>query len=103
MSSWSPFSDLVVMETAFLLGDVLEMLASPTDQWCILQDALLRHWLSVSPSVILWAEADERNKISERFESKYGLSGAVGDIDATPVVLTQKPAIDGEVYWTRKS
>jgi hypothetical protein len=36
-------------------------------------------------------------------ESKCGLGGAVMSMDVTPVVLSQKPGIDGEVYWTRKA
>jgi hypothetical protein len=35
-------------------------------------------------------------------EHKYGLGGAVLSMDGTPVVLSQKPGIDGEVNWTRK-
>ena len=40
--------------------------------------------------------------ISERFERKWGLKNAVGVIDGTPVVFSQRPGVDGEVFWSRK-
>jgi hypothetical protein len=52
--------------------------------------------------LINWPNADERLVISARFYTKYGLRGAVGAVDGTHVVLSQKPHIDGEVFWTRK-
>jgi hypothetical protein len=58
--------------------------------------------LKLRKQAIRWPDADERKEISARMERKYGLGGAVMSMDGTPVVLSQKPGIDGEVYWTRK-
>jgi len=58
--------------------------------------------LKMRRNVIRWPDAEERREISARMERKYGLGGAILSMDGTPVVLSQKPAIDGEVYWTRK-
>ena len=58
--------------------------------------------LKMRKNVIRWPDAEERREISARMERKYGLGGAILSMDGTPVVLSQKPAIDGEVYWTRK-
>jgi hypothetical protein len=42
-------------------------------------------------------------EIANRFKTQFGLFNAVGIVDGTPVVFSQRPAIDGEVYFTRKS
>jgi hypothetical protein len=49
-----------------------------------------------------WPNSTERAAISNIFDEKFGLRGAVGVVDGTDVVLSQRPAIDGEVYWSRK-
>lgn len=59
--------------------------------------------LSLKNQVIKWPSAQERREISQRFDKKYGLPNAVGIVDGTPVVFSQRPAVDGEVYFTRKS
>ena len=46
---------------------------------------------------------EQRRKISRYFAKKHGLPNAVGVVDGTPVIYYQKPGIDGEVFWTRKS
>lgn len=58
--------------------------------------------LSIRDQVIKWPDAEERSRISERFKKNYGLGGSVGIIDGTPVVLSQRPAIDGETFFSRK-
>ena len=52
--------------------------------------------------VIAWPDADERKRISQRMDLKFGFPGAVGMLDGTPAVFCQKPGKDGEVFWTRK-
>lgn len=52
---------------------------------------------------LFWPNIEQRKKISERFGSHHGLPGCVGIVDGTPVNFFQKPGIDGEVYWNRKS
>jgi hypothetical protein len=44
----------------------------------------------------------ERAEISRRFAQEFGLPGAVGVVDGTYVYLSQRPAVDGEVFWCRK-
>ena len=58
--------------------------------------------LSLHDNVIWWPRAEERAAISRRFASSYGLPNAVGIVDGTPVHFSQKPAVDGEVFYTRK-
>jgi hypothetical protein len=58
--------------------------------------------LKLKREVIYWPDAAERAELSARMKIKYGLEGAVLDWDGTQVVLAQKPAHQGEVYWTRK-
>lgn len=58
--------------------------------------------LSLKDQVIKWPNAKERRQISRRFARDHGLPNAVGIIDGTPVVYSQRPHIDGEVFWTRK-
>jgi hypothetical protein len=52
---------------------------------------------------ISWPNAAERKDISIRFARDHGLPGCVSIVDGTPIVISQRPGIDGEVYWTRKS
>lgn len=58
--------------------------------------------LSLEKQVVTWPNAEERIRISGRFDRKYGLKGCVGIIDGTPIVFSQRPHIDGETYWSRK-
>jgi hypothetical protein len=59
--------------------------------------------LAIKNEVIKWPDENERKEISRRFARNHGLPGAVGVVDGTPVNFSQRPHIDGEVYWTRKS
>jgi hypothetical protein len=43
-----------------------------------------------------------RREISSTILEKYGIPNAVGIIDGTHINFSQRPSIDGEVYWTRK-
>jgi len=56
---------------------------------------------SLHDEYIFWPDAEERMEISRMFEA-HGFPGAVAIVDGTPVVLSQRPHIDGEVFWTRK-
>jgi hypothetical protein len=58
--------------------------------------------LSLKRKVIKWPSIEERKKISKRFGSKFGLDNCVGIVDGTHIVFSQKPAVDGEVFFTRK-
>jgi hypothetical protein len=58
--------------------------------------------LAMKDAEICWPTAEERKIISRRFAVKHGLPGVVGVVDGTPVVMSQRPHVDGEVFWTRK-
>jgi hypothetical protein len=58
---------------------------------------------SLAPQFITWPDQNERLRSSQSFEDGYSLPGAVGIVDGTHVVLTQKPGIDGETYFDMKS
>ena len=59
--------------------------------------------LAIGKEVIKWPSEQERVIIKNRFKREAGINGAVGIIDGTPVIFSQRPAIDGEVFWSRKS
>ena len=52
---------------------------------------------------VKWPDAAERVQISTRMASNHWLPGCVAICDGTPAVVSQRPGVDGEVYWTRKS
>jgi hypothetical protein len=58
--------------------------------------------LALKDSEISWPDANERAAISRRYARNHGMPGVVGVVDGTPVVLCQRPHVDGEVFWTRK-
>jgi len=63
---------------------------------------IMKALLFIRDDVIYWPDVRERQAISRRFEGKYGLPGAVSVLDGTPIPYSQRPGIDGEVYWSRK-
>jgi hypothetical protein len=50
---------------------------------------------------IVWPDKDRRVEIGQVMELE-GFPGCVGFIDGTTIPLSQKPAMDGEVYYDRK-
>jgi hypothetical protein len=58
--------------------------------------------LKLKREFIYWPDAAEREQLSARMERKHGLGGAVLSTDGTYGVLSQKPGLQGESYWTRK-
>jgi hypothetical protein len=58
--------------------------------------------LSLEKEFVKWPNEHERKKISKHFYDSYGILGAVGAVDGTPVILSYRPRIDGEVFWNRK-
>jgi hypothetical protein len=58
--------------------------------------------LSLTPEYISWPDANERRKIAAKFYHKHGLKHCVGVVDGTPVIFTQRPAVDGETFYDRK-
>jgi hypothetical protein len=59
--------------------------------------------LAMKDQVIYWPNEEERRDISARMGFKHGLPGCVGILDGTPVNFSQRPAIDGETFFNRKS
>jgi hypothetical protein len=59
--------------------------------------------LAMKDDVISWPKEEERRDISARFSFKHGLPGCVGILDGTPVNFSQRPCIDGETFFSRKS
>ena len=51
---------------------------------------------------IKWPDAAERAQISARFARDHGLPNAVGIVDGTPIVFSQRPGVDGGSFWSRK-
>ena len=60
-------------------------------------------FLAIAKDVIKWSYERDRQLIKHRFKCGFGINGAMGIINGTPVILSRSPAIDGEVIWSRKS
>lgn len=58
--------------------------------------------MSVRHKWICWPDEQRRREISEVL-TLDGFPGCIGFIDGTTIPLSQKPAIDGETYYDRKS
>lgn len=57
---------------------------------------------SLTDQFIKWPGAIERRKIATRIHEKHGIPGCVGVVDGTHILLSQRPGLDGETYFTRK-
>jgi hypothetical protein len=57
--------------------------------------------LAVKRRWVAWPDAERRSEIG-RVMKQEGFPGCVGFIDGTTIPLSQKPKIDGEVYFDRK-
>ncbi|KAF4149524.1 DDE superfamily endonuclease [Phytophthora infestans] len=49
-----------------------------------------------------WPSATKRTTSSAFHSARYGLSGAIGFVDGTFVNFSQKPHVDGHLFFTRK-
>lgn len=58
--------------------------------------------LSVTSIYVKWPNHAERLAIAHDLKERYGVPGCVGFVDGTDVVLSQRPHIDGEVFFSRK-
>lgn len=58
--------------------------------------------LALENEMIKWPNEIAQLESSAAFEESYGLQGCVGIVDGTHVHMMQRPAVDGECYWTRK-
>jgi len=59
--------------------------------------------LDLCVEYLKWPDAVARRAMSERMARDHGLPGAVGIVDGTPVIFCQRPKVDGETYFSRKS
>eukprot|EP01035_Chromulina_nebulosa_P026346 gene26346-34467_t len=64
---------------------------------------ILKAILDLKDDVVKWPNELERKEISRRNKIKYGFKHCVGVVDGTPVVFSQKPAVDPSSFWSRKS
>lgn len=51
---------------------------------------------------IRFPDARERAEISRRVGHKFGFDGCVGFVDGTHIILSQRPGVSGESFFTRK-
>jgi len=58
--------------------------------------------LNIRNRFIVWPNSIRRQEINKIIGGRSGFSGCVGFVDGTDLVFAQKPAIDGEVFFTRK-
>ena len=65
-------------------------------------DRVVTAILALHDRFVKWPNAEERSKIKYRIRSKSGILGAVGIVDGTPVIFSQRPSIDGETFFSRK-
>jgi hypothetical protein len=56
----------------------------------------------LSSKYLGWPNRENRREIANRFQEKYGIPGCVGLIDGTHVEFSCRPAVDDEVFFTRK-
>jgi hypothetical protein len=85
------------------LGRNARMAGVSSGTVCKYTDRVFTAILCLHDQFIRWPDQNERLEISRRFAVEYGLPGAVGIVDGTHICFEQKPHIDGEVYFSRKS
>ncbi|KAF4136210.1 DDE superfamily endonuclease [Phytophthora infestans] len=51
---------------------------------------------------VAWPSTTKRTTSSAFHSTRYGLSGAIGFVDGTYVNISQKPHVDGHLFFTRK-
>lgn len=84
------------------LGRISRSLGISVGAVCKYTDRVIEALLSMKSQYIRWPKAGSRHAISEAFEEESGIRGIVGIIDGTHIHLSQRPAIQGEAYFTRK-
>ena len=58
--------------------------------------------LSLKDEFLKWPDAIQRKKIARWFLNEHWIPNVIGVVDGTHIHLSQKPAINGEVYYTQK-
>jgi len=59
--------------------------------------------LSLEKNCVEWPDAEERKRMSIKFQSKYGFRKCFGSIDGTLIGITERPEWFGEDFYSRKS
>lgn len=58
---------------------------------------------NLAPKYVRWPDSTERRQLQTRTYQKFGLPGCIGvSTDGTHIPLSQRPSLDGEVYFSRK-
>ena len=57
----------------------------------------------LAPRYIFWPDEAERVQLSHHNHENFGFDGCILSSDGTHIVLFQKPGLEGEVYFNRKS
>jgi len=63
---------------------------------------VIKALMSIQKDFIHWPTDEEKRVCSEYMDERYCLKGTVGIVDGSHFNLSQRPSVDGEVYWTRK-
>ena len=56
----------------------------------------------LAPKYIFWPDEAERSLLSRENHQQFGFRGCISSTDGTHIVLSQKPGLDGEVFFNRK-
>lgn len=65
-------------------------------------DRACKALVDLAEELVQWRDEQERKEISKRILQSKGFPGCVGFVDGSHVVLSQKPAVDGETFFNRK-
>ena len=68
---------------------------------CNFTDRVLTAINALTNQYVYWPDQRQRERIARRFLSNHGLYKCVGIVDGTPVIFSQKPGVDGEVFYDR--
>lgn len=84
------------------VGRLARLAGFSTGSVCKFTERVYKAILRLKKRVIKWPDAEERAELSTYMRRKYGIRGGILALDGTPAVFYQRPAVDGEVFWTRK-
>ncbi|KAI9917071.1 hypothetical protein PsorP6_017012 [Peronosclerospora sorghi] len=65
-------------------------------------DRVISALVRLASEFVRWPQPEERREISRRIAQRSGIVGAVGIVDGTHINFAQRPAIDREVFFSRK-
>jgi len=68
---------------------------------CLFTSRVIIALLSLTGIYLRWPDIQRRAIISENLAAE-GFEGCIGFVDGTTFPLSQKPAIDGNLFWDRK-